>query len=65
MIGRSAICNPGIFAELKGLSVPSIESLKVEYNALAKKFNSPQKYRKNVMKHLGKNMNMEGEHVNG
>ncbi|MFH1650054.1 MAG: tRNA-dihydrouridine synthase family protein [Candidatus Woesearchaeota archaeon] len=65
MIGRSAICNPGIFAMLKGMPVPSIDSLKAEYNLLAERFNSPQKYRKNVMKHLGKHATVDNEHVQG
>lgn len=65
MIGRSAICNPGIFKILKGEQAPSINELTEKYNLLSEKFNSPQKYRKNVLKHLGKNVSNDEESVNG
>ncbi len=52
MIGRAAITNPLIFAELKNETTPTLDQLKKEYLALANKFNSPFKYRKNVLKRL-------------
>lgn len=65
MIGRSAICNPGIFEILKGQQSASIQELKKEYELLANKFETAQKYRKNVLKHLGKNISNENESING
>jgi tRNA-dihydrouridine synthase len=56
MIGRSAIINPSIFATLKNKHAASIPELRKEYLELTKQFNTPQKYEKNVLKHLGKNM---------
>jgi len=55
MIGRAAIINPLIFAELKGLSLPSIDKIKVEYNRLIEERNSPFRYSKNIFKHLKTN----------
>lgn len=59
MIGRAAITNPLIFAELKGLSLPPIDKIKAEYNALLKERNSPFRYRKNIFKHLGKTIDFK------
>jgi tRNA-dihydrouridine synthase B len=59
MIGRYAVRNPAIFNELKGLKTPSIEELRKEYTALADEFNEAYKYRKNVLKRLGKNSSTE------
>ena len=55
MIGRAAITNPLIFAELKGLTLPSIEKIKAEYELLVKERNSPFRYQKNIFKHLKTN----------
>ncbi len=56
MIGRAAITNPLIFAELKGIALPSIEKIKLEYEILAKERNSPFRYSKNIFKHLKSNV---------
>lgn len=53
MIGRGAICNPAIFAELKGEKKTSIETLKKEYEILSQQFATPKKYYKNVTHYLG------------
>ena len=52
MIGRAAITNPLIFAEFKGLTLPSIEKIKLEYEILAKERGAPFRYSKNIFKHL-------------
>jgi|FLOH01.1.fsa_nt_gi tRNA-dihydrouridine synthase B len=65
MIGRSAICNPSIFNTLKGKPAVSIETLRAEYNLLADKFSTPSKYRKNVLKHLGKNVSTNNSEIKG
>lgn len=54
MIGRNAVYDPAIFNRLKGIPSPSFEQLKQEYSELAEKFNSKFKYRKNVLKRIGK-----------
>lgn len=56
MIGRAAIINPLIFAELKGLPAPSIEKIKEEYDDLLKERNPPFRYQKNILKHLKNNL---------
>ncbi len=56
MIGRAAIINPLIFAELKGLSTPSIDKIKAEYGRLLKERNPPFRYQKNIFKHLRSNV---------
>lgn len=62
MIGRAAITNPFIFAEVKGLDVPPVEKIKAEYERLIKERNAHPKYAKNIFKHLGKkNVDMESE----
>ena len=55
MIGRAAITNPLIFAELKGIALPPIENIKLEYETLAKERNAPFRYSKNIFKHLKTN----------
>jgi len=52
MIGRSAINNPQIFNFLKGNKLTPPEEIKKEYNELALKYNSPFRYRKNIMKRI-------------
>ncbi len=54
MIGRAAVNNPSIFAELKGLETPSIDAVKAEYERLAKERNTHPKYMKHVFKHIEK-----------
>ncbi|MFH1211311.1 MAG: tRNA-dihydrouridine synthase family protein [Candidatus Woesearchaeota archaeon] len=54
MIGRAAVKNPAIFSMLKGLEPPSLDMLKKEHLELGSRFNEPFRYRKNVMKHMGK-----------
>ena len=56
MIGRAAITNPLIFAELKELSVPPLDKIKTEYELLIKERNSPFRYQKNIFKHLRSNV---------
>jgi tRNA-dihydrouridine synthase B len=56
MIGRAAITNPLIFAELKGISLPPIDKIKEEYDKLLEERNAPFRYSKNIFKHLGKNV---------
>jgi len=52
MIGREAVKNPGIFGELKGTKVPSLDEIKKEYLAISSK-DGVFRYRKNLMKHIG------------
>lgn len=54
MLGRPAVFNPAIFDLLKGKQVPSIEQIRLEYIELAKQFNGPYKYQKNVLGRLGR-----------
>lgn len=54
MIGRAAVKDPAIFNRLKGKPAQGISLLKEEYIKLAETFNAPYRYRKNVLKHLGK-----------
>ena len=69
MIGRAAVFNPAVFNLLKGEPVPSIEQLKNEYLELADTFHAPFKYRKNVLKRLGRPLStiqeMQSENVQG
>jgi len=44
MIGREAVTNPLIFAQLKGLDASSIDVVKAEYERLAKERNAHPKY---------------------
>ena len=59
MIGRAAITNPLIFSELKGLNMPSIKEVKLEYEKLVKERRPPMKYAKNIFKHLGKEIRFD------
>jgi len=57
MIGRGAVWNPSIFDKLKGKSessLPSIESLRSEFESLADKYNSHPRYRANVLLRMGR-----------
>ena len=65
MIGRPAVYNPAIFNLLKDKPVPSFEQLTQEYLELAKRFNGPFKYQKNVLKRLGKEITQSQENVIG
>lgn len=56
MIGRAAIVNPLIFAELKGFSLPPFDKIKEEYGRLLKERNPPFRYQKNIFKHLKSNV---------
>jgi len=55
MIGRAAVENPLIFAELKGLDVPTRDDVKKEYERLLRERNSHPKYANHIFKHLGEN----------
>ena len=54
MIGRAAVENPLIFAELKSLEIPTREEIKAEYEKLLKERNAHSKYAKHIFKHIGK-----------
>ncbi len=54
MIGRAAVFNPLIFAELKGMEIPSRDSVKAKYERLLKERNAHPKYAKHIFKHIGK-----------
>ena len=54
MIGRAAISDPSIFARLKGIECPPAEALKKEFVALSEKYCEPFRYRKNILKWIGK-----------
>lgn len=56
MIGRAAVSDPLIFKKLKGIHTPDLEEVKKEYLALAEKYDAPLKYRKNILKWLGRNV---------
>jgi tRNA-dihydrouridine synthase B len=60
MIGREAIKNPLIFAELKGISHPSLTEVMKEYNEIAKK-DLNFRYQKNILKHLDKEEKFDEE----
>ena len=53
MIGRAAVENPLIFAELKGIEVSSYDQIKAEYEKLLKQRNAHPKYAKHIFKHIG------------
>ena len=53
MIGRAALANPLIFAELKGLFISKKEIME-EYSRLVRERNPPEKYKRNLMRYLEK-----------
>ena len=57
MIGRAAVSDPVIFNRLKGMHTLDLEEVKKEYLVLSEKYNAPLKYRKNILKWLGRNVN--------
>ncbi len=70
MLGRYAVYNPGIFNELKGISIPPFPHMREEYEQLAVQYNTPKKYMENVLKRLGKESSLnltkaELQHVQG
>jgi tRNA-dihydrouridine synthase len=54
MIGRPAIKNPAIFDYLKGNKTPEIPEIKKEYFELLERFNSPGKYKTNLINYWKK-----------
>ena len=54
MIGKPAVLDPSIFNKLKGLSCPSADVMIKEYTILTEKYDEPFRYRKNVLKRIGK-----------
>ena len=60
MIGRSAIINPAIFAELKDEKIPTSQELKEEFLEIAKSYNAQSKHVDNILKFLSKN-NLKNE----
>jgi len=55
MIARAAISNPLIFAELKGLEIPSLDEVMDNYEKLAEERKAHVKYGRHVLKHLESN----------
>lgn len=53
MIGREAILDPCIFNTLKGIECRPADIVK-EYISLTEKYNEPYRYRKNILKRIGK-----------
>ncbi len=54
MIGRSALANPTIFKTLKNKSESiSIETIRQKYLEIAKEYQTPEEYQKNVLRRLG------------
>ncbi len=49
MIGKAALANPRIFAELKELPLRPIDAIMNEYNLLLKKRKTLNKYKKNIL----------------
>jgi tRNA-dihydrouridine synthase B len=49
MIGKAALANPRIFAELKGLPLQTVDVMMSEYNLLIKKRKTPNKYKENIL----------------
>lgn len=54
MIGRGAVSDPAIFNKLKGIESPPLEKIIDEYVKLTNKYKEPFKYRKNILKRIGK-----------
>lgn len=54
MIGREAVKNPILFAELKCIKHPGIEEIKKELVSLSQKYGSPERYLKNIIRRIGK-----------
>lgn len=66
MLGRIAVIFPFIFERFKGLKETSIEDLKLEYEALAKKYvQTEKKYYNNVMTRMGVTKNNFSKSVMG
>ena len=63
MLGRAGVWNPAIFNELKGKPIPSIEFLRKEYLGIADKYCSRPKYRSNVLKRLGKTIDIDAHRL--
>ena len=61
MIGRAAVCDPGIFGRLKGLGEPDAAALRNEYLVLAGKYGTSNKLRNIVLKRLGQSDVIESE----
>ncbi len=56
MLARAAVRNPSIFLELKGKKSISIPTVRREYNELCKKYPNHPKYKENMLKYLGTNI---------
>lgn len=56
MLGRAAVRNPAIFEHLKEKKSYSLSNLKKEYLKLTETYHSQDKYKKNTIAHLGKEM---------
>ncbi|MFT4326594.1 MAG: tRNA-dihydrouridine synthase family protein [Candidatus Woesearchaeota archaeon] len=62
MIGRAAVYNPAIFDVLKGNPVPSIQEIKEAYIHYAETFETPEKYKNNVLPRLGRSLETKERH---
>ena len=62
MIGRAAVIDPAIFNKLKGISTPETAVIKQKYLDLTQKYGEPLRYRKNVLKWFGKELNYKNIH---
>ncbi len=56
MIGRNAVIDPTIFNKLKGLPTPPNAIVEQEYLELTEMYSEPLRYRKNVIKWFGKEL---------
>lgn len=54
MIGKAAVLDPSIFNRLKGIKSPNINSIIKEYESLTERYDEPYRYRKNILKRIGK-----------
>lgn len=64
MLGRAAVVNPAVFNQLKGIKDVSADKLISEYSELSEEEQNPR-YRKNVMKFLGKEiLGISGDKIN-
>ena len=54
MIGKNAVYDPAIFGRMKGIDHTTYEDLRREYEELSQQFPSRYKYKKNVLKRIGK-----------
>jgi tRNA-dihydrouridine synthase B len=61
MLGRAAVINPAVFNHLKGVEDVSADKLIAEYSELSE--GKDPRYRKNVMKFLGKEVSVSADFI--